>query len=403
MQPAVPTKIQRLTGAYRTAALIGFNTLLVFLLLNLPFYLADILYPDTDGPAKLGHRVLGTYGIEHLKKGYPGMSAEEVVRLQYETWSRLVVYEPFTEFKEPAFGGRFVNVSPHGFRNVAEQGPWPPDPRHFNVFVFGGSTTFGYGVADGETIPSHLQRHLRARNPGRPVCVYNFGRCAYYSTQERILFQQLLEAGFRPDAAVFVDGMNDSGHLKNGSVFSNTLGEAVVQHEPTRLRRNLAQDIFPVVRQTRRAMLRAGWLQRAPDPGATGDETTPPWPGGVDTLANQAVNRYLANIAMADAVAARFKIRTLFVWQPVPGFRAPPDTYRFPRVLGAVQYSPAIYGQLEALRAAGQVPPSFLWLADAQQGRAGSLYVDAYHYTSAFADTLAAEIAARLTVMDSVQ
>jgi hypothetical protein len=39
--------------------------------------------------------------------------------------------------------------------------------------------------------------------------MYNFGRGSYSSSQERILFEQLLLRGFRPNVALFVDGLND--------------------------------------------------------------------------------------------------------------------------------------------------------------------------------------------------
>ena len=39
--------------------------------------------------------------------------------------------------------------------------------------------------------------------------MYNFGRAFYFSSQERILFEQLLLDGHRPATAVFLDGLND--------------------------------------------------------------------------------------------------------------------------------------------------------------------------------------------------
>ena len=46
--------------------------------------------------------------------------------------------------------------------------------------------------------------------PGtREPRVYNFGRGSYYSSQERILFEQLAVAGHVPDLAVFIDGGSD--------------------------------------------------------------------------------------------------------------------------------------------------------------------------------------------------
>src|SRR6185503_15185425 len=103
-------------------------------------------------------------------------------------------YEAFTQFCERPFHGRFVNVSENGFRVSAQQGPWPPDADNFNIFLFGGSTTFGYGLPDSQTVASYLQDDLAARSSPH-VRVYNFGRGSYVSEQERVLFEELLLAG----------------------------------------------------------------------------------------------------------------------------------------------------------------------------------------------------------------
>ena len=125
-----------------------------------------------------------------------------------ENWTRSYLYEPFTQFKERPNRGDYVNVDENGFRFSADQASWPPDPKKVNVFVFGGSTTFGYGVADLETVPSRLQEELREKFV-TPVSVYNFGRGYYYSTQERVLFEKLLLSGYVPNVAIFIDGLND--------------------------------------------------------------------------------------------------------------------------------------------------------------------------------------------------
>ena len=58
-------------------------------------------------------------------------------------------------------------------------------------FVYGGSTTWGYNVADYQTIPSYLQKEL-INNGYNDYCVYNFGGGSYFSTQENIRFQKHL-------------------------------------------------------------------------------------------------------------------------------------------------------------------------------------------------------------------
>ena len=78
-----------------------------------------------------------------------------------------------------------------------------------NIFIFGGSTAFGYGVADQETIASYLQEICRTKR--KNINVYNFACGFYYSTQERILLEKLISKGIDIDIAVFIDGVNEKG------------------------------------------------------------------------------------------------------------------------------------------------------------------------------------------------
>src|SRR5262245_52514960 len=118
------------------------------------------------------------------------------------------VYDDFTEIRHPEWAGRYLNFHQARFRHVRDQGPWPISPHAFNVFFFGGSTTVGVGP-DWTTIPSYLQEELRRGAGNRPIYVYNFGCDSFFSTQERILFQQLLLANAVPDMVIFLDGVND--------------------------------------------------------------------------------------------------------------------------------------------------------------------------------------------------
>ncbi len=80
----------------------------------------------------------------------------------------------------------------------AKHQPWPPDPESFNVFVFGGSTTFGYGVRNEDALPAALQDELRRVFSHRRIECYNFGCGFYFSAQERLRFELLLKAGCVP-------------------------------------------------------------------------------------------------------------------------------------------------------------------------------------------------------------
>src|SRR5262245_14191728 len=67
-------------------------------------------------------------------------------------------YEPWLLFRNPTVSESLLHTDSAGFRRTAAPRQQAGNP--LDVFVFGGSTTFGYGVADAETIPSHLQRAL---------------------------------------------------------------------------------------------------------------------------------------------------------------------------------------------------------------------------------------------------
>jgi len=112
-------------------------------------------------------------------------------------------------FKESPITGKYINVNENGFRLIQNQASWPPNNSNINIFIFGGSTTFGYGVSDEQTVPSYLQNYLRQHIIHKKVCVYNFGRGHYYSSQELVLFEKLLWLGIIPEVVIFIDGLND--------------------------------------------------------------------------------------------------------------------------------------------------------------------------------------------------
>ena len=99
-------------------------------------------------------------------------------RLIRETWDRGLEYDPYTQYKELAYAGKLL-TSPSQVRLSKNNGPWPPDPKNLNIFLFGGSTTFGYGVADDQTIASHLQQFFDGQSK-REVKVYNFGSGCFF-------------------------------------------------------------------------------------------------------------------------------------------------------------------------------------------------------------------------------
>lgn len=137
------------------------------------------------------------------KISYSHMSPDDVNDLLKYTWDMSVagwVYEEVLGFRESPRRSKFVNVNQFGIReNGSANFSFNPNEK---IWVFGGSTTWGYGVADYETIPSYLERELKKST-------INFGRGYYYSFQENLLLSTMLRQGWRPDIVAFVDGINE--------------------------------------------------------------------------------------------------------------------------------------------------------------------------------------------------
>ena len=311
----------KLVGFYRSSALLLLNSLVLLVLVNAGL---SVLFRIKDhGTAqKTAKAVAKIHENASLRSVYPGMDAESIHRLIFETWSRSYAYEPLTQFKERPFKGRFVNVSEAGFRLSKNQGPWPPDAEDYTIFVFGGSTTFGYGVPDDQTIASYLQDNLRALT-ARNVRVYNFGRSSYISTQERVLFEQLLLAGFVPDMALFIDGLNEFA-FPAAPAETDRL-RAVFDAKPKGTDRRRFVDDLPMTRLAhfiRRSAV--GVFTRRPQVAPENVQPTAAFDDGKyhdPTVIAGVIERYFENKKLIETVAAGYGTSAVFVWQPIPLYK----------------------------------------------------------------------------------
>lgn len=134
-----------------------------------------------------------------VQRNYAHMPPADVTELWTETLALRWRYEPIVGFVPATMASRFVNVNEYGVRSNGGQ-------QHAvdrAVWFFGGSTTFGYGVTDDETIPAAVEKLI-----GQPVI--NFGVPAHYSHHENRWLSHHLRLGFRPTIALFLDGINES-------------------------------------------------------------------------------------------------------------------------------------------------------------------------------------------------
>lgn len=387
---------------FRGTAVLVLNTLLLFALVNGVLYL--VLGPAKPEPwfvivsrrpysaQELDDAIdwfLRAHAWDRLERFYPRLTPREVTRLMVETY-RPLLFEPFTQFKERPYRGQFVNVDERGFRLGREQGPWPPAPANLNVFAFGGSTTFGASLPDDLTIPSQLQA-LLSRRSATPVRVYNFGRGYYFSTQERVLFEQLLSTGVVPDVAVFVDGLNDYYFPRGEPAMTAELRRFVdLPPPPSRPLIEWYQGL-PIGRAAARVREWARGRPAEVPPLATPPAVPGGTPARADALRASRVElaagvqrRYIANKRMIDAIATAYGVHAVAVWQPVPKYKYDRSLHSFlvpddrdPNALSGVFG----YPEMAKLASTGALGRNFLWCADIAEHLREEVYLDQVHYT----------------------
>ena len=363
---------------YVVLALGFFNAVLLLVFLNLALYV--VLRFRHRPPAEPALNFTKHLDPSKLQAAYPGWSEDDVRRLLQETprEDHEFEYEPWTGFRERPFRGRFVNIDPAGFRASKNQAPWPPRPGQTSIFVFGGSTAFGWYLPDDETISSYLQECA-----GEHAAVYNFARPAYFSSQELALFETLLREGRVPQVAVFIDGLNDfilSGGEPKFTTDLRQFMDGKVESNPL--------ENLPMVRAAQWLQYRFGKTPASQPPAGAPDYRDP-------VVLNGVVQRWLANKKMIESLAAVYGVRAIFVWQPVPLYNYDLRYHLFlhsDKAFGGFVRTEYGYPLMADLRAQGKLGNDVLWLADMQHDKHENLYVDSVHYTAAFSKEIAGRI-----------
>ncbi|SEH30391.1 SGNH/GDSL hydrolase family protein [Magnetospirillum fulvum] len=310
---------------------------------------------------------------DNIRKLFDTDSPARYREIVSEAWRQAdTVYSPFVEFRMPPYQSRHFNIVEDGYRL---NGASPGDLRAAGpkVFVFGGSTTLGFGVGDDETIPAYVEQALKAA--GRSdVQVFNFGVFSYYSTQERIALDRLLTAGIKPDVAVFVDGINDFYYCTIPDVSAWT--ERLAQLAQVRAR-------VPILIELSR---RSNLVHLARHLGGDKAVIVREWGSfctGEGDVAKVA-HRLDTNRRIIDATAERIGFKALFVQQPVPTYAYDNRKRPFPvqeEMLGYHMNSARGYPLMAQQRSQGQLwERGLLWLAELEPAE-GNAYIDPIHYS----------------------
>jgi hypothetical protein len=372
---------------YLAVSIIFFNVFILLLLINLGFSglmdLREYLRKKNRNPA-------ASYSFKpdnpELKKVYPGMSQPEISKVIRENLSITQGYEPYVQFKERPFKGKFMNADPRGFRSIDGEEKWPIDSHSFNIFVFGGSTAFGAAVPDNETIAGYLKQGLREIS-NKPLAVYNFGRCSYMSIQERILLEQLIMSGNIPNLVIFIDGLNDFAHYKGVPAFTEDLTKFMNEGEKQGYQKLM--EALPVTKFFLGPGAPKSEKQAADSAGTISD----------------VLSRYKTNKKITEAVCNEFEIKTLFVWQPTPTYNYD-QSYTIFQKFDYDDFLPYVGPGYKAAAKeyhSGAFGSNFLWLGDMQENLREPLYVDAIHYSARMSNLIAKRIAVDLSEKKIIQ
>ena len=148
-----------IASAYRASALITFSFMLLIVFFNMGLGGVYFLHDSLVQRDSLIDPRVETYREKYIDlQAYSRLSPAEANAFWDEQDVFGIIgflYAPWVQFRAPETQGRWLNTDSYGFRRT--KGSRSSGAIPLKVFVFGGSTTFGYGVPDDYTIPSQLQ------------------------------------------------------------------------------------------------------------------------------------------------------------------------------------------------------------------------------------------------------
>jgi lysophospholipase L1-like esterase len=258
------------------------------------------------------------------------VAAEAISAYRSEPWSDtywrehkqvLPRYEahPYGLWRSRPFSGETIVVDAMGIRRTAHSQCGGDAPT---VYVFGGSTVWGQGSPDWETIPSNLAKHFA--EAGQPSCVVNMGNDAWRSDEGVIkLIQELKRTGARrPSLVLFMDGCNDvyTPFLQTGQVdlpwnFNKEWLDVLAVRQAGSFRYFSTTNTWTLVQRLTTRLTKSTTLR--------------PLPPDPERVAREIVENYLNNVRIVDGLSRSYGFRYAFFWLPlaiegeVPTFRVP--------------------------------------------------------------------------------
>ena len=255
-----------LGSLYRDGVMVLFHTVLLLVVLNLA---AWTTLRDKGSEIFMGGAEMAHVNPDYMRRAY-GVDDIEAIKGRITT-PGATGHPALSIMMRPIAEGHY-HSGPEGTRRSCRGGEPLEAPLNGAVWMFGGSTTYGSGVSDCETVASAL-------NDLDPANTYlNFGVESRVQNSEIEHLLLLLRKGYRPKAVLFLDGLNDIDiNALQEPLFSPFEATAVPQ-QPYYFRIQNDDAIFHANLLANLPLVRA--LSRAAPPAAI--EALPPCGDGAD-------------------------------------------------------------------------------------------------------------------------
>lgn len=295
----------------------------------------------------------------HQLRMRPDADKEMVNELLNETNKALrIEYAPWVMYKTANFSGKYVNAQDFIRKSIPEFSLTAKDSA-LTIYFFGGSTMYGVGVTNNETIPSCFAEICKAKGLAKNIRVVNYGVPSYFSYQELILFLQMLQKDKGSKIAVFFDGLNDF----------LAINETRYRHP---MLNHYYQTIFSNSDQLNHAREFDYSFQFS---------SMQPVEDSLALVCDQVLKTYLQTQSQIRTIATAYNIRSIFFIQPVPFYQYPSSlTDPVADKISRPQFG-ILYPQLEK-KAAGD--STFYFLGNMLKDEKVYPFADGYHYSPQF-------------------
>lgn len=279
-------------------------------------------------------------------------------------------YTPWVDFRLKDFAGKYVNSKGFVRKSIPSVYINPDKPATKKIFLFGGSTMFGFDVTDKETIASSLADIYQHNcSSCSSVEVFNYGVLSYHSYNELMLLNHLFSTGSRPDVVVFLDGLND--------LFMFQAARERVPWFYFRLKEN--------IQNVKDSTLSLFQLRE----GQTNE-----------TAAGEVVTNYLSNVDHIRRMCASYNTNALFFIQPNPYYHYP-NQQKDP--VADTSENKLIHYGYDLLKDKCDTSAGMYFLGNMLENEKDLPFIDEIHYSPSMNKKIAREIFIRLSTLEKLQ